>query len=100
MTLLQDRDAARMARDAREWLMEDERRKVIGLVVASIALSITMAVLMTVIMGVVARRRAAATAAEPEPGDTPAGAAPDATAGVAVMDVPASRTEAMSPAEA
>ena len=94
MTLLQERDAARMARDAREWLMQDERRKVIGLVVASVALSITMTLLMTAIMGVVTRRRAAARVGEPETGDSPAEPAEVAPVGVAVMDVPASPVEA------
>jgi hypothetical protein len=100
MTLLEERDVARLARDARAWLIADERRKVIGMVLLSVTVSITLSLLMTAIVGTVTRRRAAAKAARPESEVAPAELAGDVAAGVAVMDVAAPETGPEAPVEA
>jgi hypothetical protein len=104
MSLLQERDLARVGRDAREWLIHDrdlvrrgrqagdwlrhdERGRVIGMVVFSIAISIIVSLMATALVGFVSRRRAAVPV-EPAVGD-PVGeplAAVEAP-GVPVMDV-------------
>ncbi len=85
--LMHDRDLVRRGRDAREWLTHDERGRVIGLVIFSIAISIFMSLIATAIVGFVSRRRAAAPdAPAPEAIGEPL-AAVEETAGVPVMDV-------------
>lgn len=80
--LLADRDLVRRGREARAWLMQDERRRVIGLVVFSVAISIAMSLLATAIVGFVSRRRAAVP-------DDPV--AIEIPAGGPVMDAPAAQ---------
>jgi len=107
MFLFSGEDAGRLVReirdllgDARKWVMQDERRKTIGMVIASVAVSIALSLLTTAIVGAISRRGAAAKAVEAEPEGTPPEPAEDAPAGVAVMDVPASDGEAEVPAGA
>jgi len=59
MSLLERRDLVRLGRDARQWFLAEERRRVIGLVVFSVAASIFVSLLATVIVGLVSSRRAA-----------------------------------------
>ncbi len=73
LSFLEERDIPRRGREARDWLTTDERGRVIGLIIASIAISILMSLLATALVGFVGRRRAApvdempeATAPEPE----------------------------------
>jgi hypothetical protein len=83
------REAVRRGREARGWLTTDERARVIGLVVASVAVSIAMSLLVTALVGFVSRRR-----------NAPAEDAPVESAGIPVMDIPAaSPTEAPAPVE-
>ena len=81
------RDLARRGREARDWLTHDERGRVIGLVIFSVTISIFMSLLATALVGFVSRRRAGAS---PEPG-TPEVmgeplAAVEAPVGIPVMD--------------
>ena len=93
------REMARLGRDARDWLNRDERRRVIGLVVLSVAISIAMSLVATSLAGFVTRRRAAA------PGDAAGEAAELAEpalateAGVPVMEAVAVVPEAALPVE-
>ncbi len=89
------REMARLGRDARDWLNRDERRRVIGLVVFSVAISIAMSVLATTLVGTVARRRAGrpaeeitATADASDEGADGAGSPLATEAGVPVMEGP------------
>lgn len=60
MALFEERDPARWGREARAWLVKDERARTIGLVVLSVAVSIAMSLMAAAIVGFVSRRRAAA----------------------------------------
>jgi hypothetical protein len=92
------REMARLGRDARDWLNRDERRRVIGLVVFSVAISIAMSLLATSLAGFVTRRRAAAPGAELEAAGAAAGdAAGDAPGEAAELAEPALATEAGVP---
>ena len=82
--LLRDRDLARRGSMARDWLTHDERGRVIGMIVFSVAISILVSLMATAIVGFVSRRRAAAPA--PDAVGEPL-AAVDTPAGVPVMDV-------------
>jgi hypothetical protein len=88
------REMARLGRDARDWLNRDERRRVIGLVVFSVAISIAMSLLATSLAGFVTRRRAAAPGAELEAAGAAAG---DAAGEAAELAEPALATEAGVP---
>jgi hypothetical protein len=84
-TLFEDEELARRGREAREWLARDEHRRVIGLVLASLAISIAVSLLAFTMIGAVERRRRRAGAAagsataaevggpdvEPGPGEAP-----------------------------
>jgi hypothetical protein len=92
---LEERDLARRSREAREWLTQDDRARVLGLILFSIAISILMSLLATAVVGFVSRRRATAPG-EPavlEMPDDEAPVAPDAV-GIPVMDVEAPAPEA------
>jgi hypothetical protein len=100
LTFLQDRDLPRRGREAREWLADDERRRVISLVVLSVAISITVSLMATAIVGLVSRRRAGpAAGAEPPAavGETPG--TPELV-GVPVMDAAATPAECAEAAPA
>jgi Zn-dependent protease with chaperone function len=87
LSFLEERDVARRGRDAREWLTHDERGRVVGLLIASVAMSIAMSIIVAAIVGVVSRRRAVtADEAAIEITGEPL-AAVEAPAGVPVMDV-------------
>ena len=77
--------------------MHDERRRVLGLVVFSVAISITMSLMATAIIGFVSRRRAAAPAdaLPPDVGEPLAevAAALEGAAGVPVMSSEMAMTE-------
>ncbi len=64
--LTHDRDLARRGREARDWLTHDDRGRVIGLVIFSVAILIAMSLLATAILGFVSRRRAAPLPDEPK----------------------------------
>jgi len=100
--LLADRDLVRRGRDAREWLTHDERGRVIGLVIFSVSISILMSLMATAIVGVVSRRRAAVPAGPATVDGTGEPlAAVEPPAGVPVMDVvEAAPALVESPAEA
>ena len=76
------RQAARRGREARDWLTTDERGRVIGLVIASVAISILVSLLATALVGFVERRRGrvAAAGTADEPADGPPCRAPTASA--------------------
>jgi hypothetical protein len=81
------RDAVRRGREARDWLTTDERARVIGLVVASVAVSIAMSLLVTALVGFLSRRR-----------NAPAEDAPVESPGIPVMDN-AAATSAEAPVQ-
>jgi hypothetical protein len=94
--LLRDREVARrgrevtrVGREARDWLTHDQRGRVVGLLLFSVAISIAMSLLATAIVDVISRRRAAvsddATAVEGAEGEPLA--AVESPAGVPVMAV-------------
>ncbi len=95
--LLRDREVARrgreivrVGREARDWLTHDERGRVIGLFIFSVAISIAMSLLATAIVGLISRRRAAVTGDVAAPGGAegePLGAGEVAAVGVPVMAV-------------
>ena len=94
--LLRDRDVARRGREvaragraARDWLTHEERGRVIGLFIFSVAISIAMSLLATAIVGMVSRRRAAVAdgAAAVEGAEGEPLAAVESPAGVPVMAV-------------
>ncbi len=97
MSFLEERDLALWGREARRWLMQDERRRVLGLVLFSVAISITMSLVATAIVGFVSRRRAAAPvdALPPDVGEPLAEvvAALEGAAGVPVMSSETAMTE-------
>jgi hypothetical protein len=99
LSFLEERDIPRRGREARDWLTTDERGRVIGLIVASIAISILASLLATALVGFVERRRGAGEPGpEPDPAMVPVMDAPGAaeepsappTADVAVTEVGAS----------
>jgi hypothetical protein len=57
--LMHDREMARRGREARDWLTHDDRGRVIGLVILSVTISIALSLMATAIVGFVSRRRAA-----------------------------------------
>jgi hypothetical protein len=59
LSFLEERDIPRRGREARDWLTTDERGRVIGLIIASVAISILMSLLATALVGFVERRRTA-----------------------------------------
>ncbi len=65
MALFEERELARWGRAARAWLVQDERRRTIGLVVLSVTVSIAVSLIVTAVVGLVSRRRA------PVRGDVP-----------------------------
>jgi hypothetical protein len=65
VALFEERDLARWGRAARAWLVQDERRRTIGLVVLSVTVSIAVSLIVTAVVGLVSRRRA------PVRGDVP-----------------------------
>ncbi len=83
----QGRDLARRGRAARDWLTHDERGRVIGLVLFSVAISIAMSLMATAIVGLVSRRRAGASSEPrtPEVMGEPL-AAVETPVGIPVMD--------------
>jgi hypothetical protein len=95
------RDLARRGREARDWLTHDERGRVIGLVIFSVAISILMSLLATAIVGFVSRRRASVTEEPvvPEVMGEPL-AAVEAPVGIPVMDAAAVPEVAESHVEA
>jgi hypothetical protein len=94
-------EIARRGREARAWLTHDERRRVIGLFLFSIAISIAMSLLATAIVGFVSRRRAAAPADEvPVAVPDETAAADDTRVGVPVMGGEATLAVVEAPAEA
>ena len=58
MTLFEERDLARLVREARAWLAHEDRRRTIGLVVLSVAVSIAMSLIATAAVGLISRRLA------------------------------------------
>jgi hypothetical protein len=58
VALFEERDVARWGREARAWLMQEEQRRTIGLVVLSVTISIAMSLIATAVVGLVAKRRA------------------------------------------
>lgn len=74
--LVSDRgEVARRGREAREWLLHDERGRVVGMIVLSVTVSIALSLIVTAIAGAVGRR--CATTAAPADGAAeapPAGA--------------------------
>lgn len=84
-TFFEDEELGRRGREAREWLARDERGRIIGLFLASLAISIAVSLLAFAMIGAVERRRrrAGGTAgdatpaevevpeAEPGPGEAP-----------------------------
>ena len=95
--LLRDREVARRGREvtrvgrqARDWLTHDERGRVVGLFIFSVAISIAMSLLATAIVGLISRRRAAVAGDVTAPGAAegePLAAAEAAAVGVPVMAV-------------
>ena len=92
MALFEERDLARWGREARAWLVKDERARTIGLVVLSVTISIAMSLIATAIVGAVSRRRAASSgeALPRDVGEPLADVAPTAEEAVGV---PVMRTE-------
>lgn len=85
LSFLEERDIPRRGREARDWLTTDERGRVIGLVIASVAISILVSLLATALVGFVERRRAAPIAdAAAETADESAPGSDDV--GVPVME--------------
>ena len=70
MSYLEERDLVRLGRDAREWLLAEENRRVIGLVLFSLAISIFMSLMATAIVGFASRRQSA-TPVDETVGDVP-----------------------------
>ncbi len=58
MSFLDEHDISERGRDARDWLLHDERGRVVGLVLVSLLVSIAVTLLVTWMVGVVGRRRA------------------------------------------
>jgi hypothetical protein len=58
VALFEERDLARWGREARAWLIQEDRRRTIGLVILSVTISIAMSLLATAVVGLVAKRRA------------------------------------------
>ena len=88
MRFMRRRSRLQRADEARRWLTQDERGRVIGLIIVSVALSIAMVVLTTAIVGAISRRRAAAPEEEPMGSELHAEAdsLADEEVGVAVME--------------
>ena len=93
MSFLDEHDISERGRDARDWLLHDERGRVVGLVLVSLLISIAMTLLVTWMVGVVGRRRAEPAvgpkvAPRPEPADaSESAAAEDDLAGIEDADV-------------
>jgi hypothetical protein len=89
VALFEERDLARWGREARAWLVQDERARTIGLVILSVTISIAMSLVATAVVGLVAKRRAGAPGAvlPADVGEPLAEVAPAAeqTVGVPVM---------------
>jgi hypothetical protein len=81
--------------DAWSWLRQDERGRIVGLVVASVAMSIAVSLLATALVRMVEHRRAAG-AADVE--DAAAEAEAHVEAELAMSDAPAAE-QAVEPAE-
>ncbi len=92
MALFEERDVARWGHEARAWLMQEERRRTIGLVILSVTISIAMSLMATAIVGAVSRRRAVSSgeALRRDVGEPLADVAPTAEEAVGV---PVMRTE-------
>jgi hypothetical protein len=61
VALFEERDLARWGREARAWLIQEDRRRtigLIGLIVLSVAISIATSLIATAVVGLVAKRRA------------------------------------------
>ncbi len=101
MSFLDERDLIRQSRDAREWLMHDQRGRVIGLILVSVAMSLAMSLIATMVVGLVSRRRGVVlddgVAAE-SPDEMPADG--EAVAGVPVIDVETSAVQGEAAVEA
>jgi hypothetical protein len=97
VTLFEERDLARWGREARAWLVQDERARTIGLVVLSLTISIAMSLIATAVIGAVSRRRAAASVdvLPPDVGEPLADVAPPAeeAVGIPVMQTEEAVTE-------
>ncbi len=65
MALFEERDLARWGRAARAWLVQDDQRRTIGLIVLSVTISIAVSLIATAVVGLVSKRRA------PVRGDVP-----------------------------
>lgn len=86
LSFLEERDVARRGREAREWLAQGERSRVVRLIVVSVAISIAMSLLATAVVGVISRRRTVAPeslAAEADETGEPQPGAPDPMGGTA-----------------
>jgi hypothetical protein len=92
VALFEERDVARWGHEARAWLMQEERRRTIGLVILSVTISIAMSLMATAIVGAVSRRRAVSSgeALPRDVGEPLADVAPTAEEAVGV---PVMRTE-------
>jgi hypothetical protein len=85
------RDLVRWGRQARAWLIKDERARTIGLVVVSLTISIAMSLLATAVIGAVSRRRAA-TVGEALPGNVGEPLADVGPTAEEVVGIPVMRT--------
>ena len=56
MTLFEERDLARWGREARAWLVHEDRRRTIGLVVLSVTISIAVSLIATAVVGLISKR--------------------------------------------
>jgi len=92
VALFEERDLARWGREARAWLIRDERARTIGLVILSLTISIAMSLIATAIVGAVSRRRSASSgdAMPPDVGEPLADVASPAEG---VAGIPVMRTE-------
>ncbi len=88
MLFMKRRSRFQRANEVRGWLTHDERGRVVGLVLVSVAMSIAMTLLAAAIVGAISRRRAQGRDDEAPGAELPADAEPgtDDAAGIAVMD--------------
>jgi hypothetical protein len=91
VALFEERDLARWGREARAWLVQEDQRRTIGLIVLSVTISIAMSLIATAVVGLVAKRRAGVGGDVPPPdvGEPLAEVAPAAeqAVGIPVMAV-------------
>jgi len=67
VALFEERDLARWGRAARAWLVQEDQRRTIGLIVLSVTISIAVSLIATAAVGLVSKRRTSVRGDVPPP---------------------------------